>query len=99
MKTLQHHLVAVTFALLFLGVPLSAAPPKSLTITLFYTTAETTTSALVAWNTNLPSDSLLQYSTTNPIPADAPQLYRPSQVTYREFQLDGLAPGTLYYFK
>ena len=54
--------------------------------------------ALVARNTNLPSYSLLQYSTTTPIPAYAPKLYRPEQVTYRQFELDGLTPFTREYF-
>jgi hypothetical protein len=68
-------------------------------ITLVYTTAETTTTAAVVWNTNVASDSRLQYSTTNPIPASAPTLYSASQVTYHEFELSGLTPGTLYYYR
>jgi Purple acid Phosphatase, N-terminal domain len=76
-----------------------AAGPPHLAITLVYATAETTTSAAVAWNTNLASDSLLQYSTASPVPASAPTLYSPAQVTYHEFDLTGLTPGTLYHFK
>jgi hypothetical protein len=78
----------------------AGAPPKrALRITLVYTTAETTTSAAVVWNTNVPSDSLLQYSTSHPVPASAPTVYGASQVTYHDIPLAGLTPGTLYYFK
>lgn len=81
-----------------LGVPLAAAPRRP-TITLVYTTAETTTSALVAWNTNIASDSLLQYSTGNPVSPDAPRVYRAAPVIVHEVELKGLTPGTLYYFR
>lgn len=76
-----------------------AAPRRALRITQIYATAETTTSAEVVWNTNVASDSLLQYSTSNPVPASAPTLYSASQVTYHDFELAGLTPGNLYYFK
>lgn len=91
--------LVVTLALLLMTVSLSAAPVRKPTITLLYTTAETSTSAAVVWNTNYASDSFLQYSTSNPIPADAPQLFLPAQVTYHEFQLSELTPATLYYFR
>src|SRR5574341_1480287 len=73
--------------------------PRTLKITQIYTTAETTTSAAVVWNTNIASDSLLQYSTSNPVPAYAPQAYLASQVTFHDIELGGLTPATLYYFK
>src|SRR6266540_7303167 len=92
--------VFVLLALLLPAVPLSAAPGgRSPTITLVYTTAETTTSAAVVWNTNIASDSLLQYSLSNPIPANAPQVYVATAVTYHEIDLTGLTPGSLYYFR
>jgi hypothetical protein len=75
------------------------ARPRRPAITLVYTTAETSTSAAVVWNTNVASDSLLQYSTTNPIPPSAPSLYSADLATYHEFELTGLAPGTLYYYR
>jgi Purple acid Phosphatase, N-terminal domain len=86
-----------------LGVSISAAggapAPRKLRIIQVYTTAETSTSAAVVWNTNVASDSRVQYSTTDPVPPSAPTMYSPSQVTYHEFPLTGLLPGTLYYFK
>ena len=87
-------------AVLAVPAPAPAAPrPNVPTITLHYVTAETSTSATVAWNTNIAADSLLQYSTSNPIPPGAPQVYRPEPVTFREIELTGLAPATLYYYK
>jgi len=53
----------------------------------------------VVWNTNVASDSLLQYSTTHPIPAGAPRVYVPTPVTVHDIQLEGLTPGTLHYFR
>src|SRR6266540_1494591 len=97
MTMIQKSMV-VLLALLLPAVPLSAAP-RIPTITLLYTTAETTTSAAVVWNTNIASDSLLQYSLINPIPANAPQVYVATAVTYHEIDLTGLTPGTLYYFR
>ena len=101
-KTIYKHIV-FPLALALLGVSISGARvtagPKTLKIIQHYTTAETSTSAAVVWNTNTASDSLVQYSTTNPIPASAPTLYSASQVTYHEFQLAGLNPGTLYFYK
>jgi hypothetical protein len=91
--------IVVAVALALLAVPLSAAPARSLAITLHYTTAETSTSAAVVWNTNLASDSLLQYSTTTPIPADAPRIYVATPATYHEVQLAGLTPATLYHYR
>jgi len=99
-----HKYIVVPLALASLAVSMSgaaviAAPPKALKITQVYTTEETTTSASVVWNTNTASDSLLQYSTSNPVPAFAPQVYSASQVTLHNIQLSGLTPGTLYHFK
>src|SRR5688500_7608113 len=76
-----------------------SAVPRRRTITLVDTTAETSTSAAVVWNTNVASDSLLQYSTTHPIPAGAPRVYVPTPVTVHDIQLEGLTPGTLHYFR
>jgi len=99
MTMIQKSMV-VLLALLLPAVPLSAAPGgRSPTITLVYTTAETTTSAAVVWNTNIASDSFLQYSLSNPIPANAPQVYVATAVTYHEIDLTGLTPGSLYYFR
>jgi hypothetical protein len=85
-----------------LGVSMSGAAGAPATrgprIIQVYATAETATSAEVVWNTDVASDSLLQYSTINPVPASAPTLYSASQVTYHDFELAGLTPGTLYYF-
>src|SRR5918999_1744719 len=91
--------VAGALTLPLLGVSMMAAPARAPKITLVYTTAETSTSAVVVWNTNSASDSLLQYSTSNPVPASAPQVYVPTQVTYREIPLSGLTPGTVYYYR
>jgi hypothetical protein len=86
-----------------LGVSMSgaagASAPRKLRITQVYTTAETTTSATVVSNTSVASDSVLQYSTSNPIPASAPTLPSASQVTYHDIPLTELTPGVLYYFK
>jgi hypothetical protein len=75
------------------------AAARRLTIIQTYATAETANSVEVVWNTNLASDSLLQYSTTYPIPPTAPRLYSASQVTYHDFELSGLTPATLYFYK
>jgi hypothetical protein len=92
----------VLLALAWLAAPVSvavAAASQAPTITQSYSTAETTTSAAVAWNTNVASDSRIQYSKTNPIPSSAPQLYSAAQVTYHEFSLSGLTPGGRYYYR
>lgn len=98
-----HKYIVVVFALASLGVSMSGAlvmaAPKLPKITQIYTTSETTTSAAVVWNTNTASDSLLQYSTSNPVPAFAPQVYSAGHVTLHDIQLSGLTPGTLYFFK
>jgi hypothetical protein len=98
--TMIQRSIVVLLALPLLGGSLSAAPGgRTPTITQLYTTAETTTSAAVVWNTNIASDSLLQYSLSNPIPANAPQVYVATAVTYHEIDLTGLTPGSLYYFR
>lgn len=95
-----HRSVVVPFTFAVLAAPLSAAPrPHVPTITLLYTTAETSTSAAVVWNTNIASDSRLQYSTSTPIPPGAPQIYDAAKVTYHDFELSGLTPATLYYYR
>ena len=94
-----HRSVIPFLASSLLGAPLSAAPAKVPKITLVYTTAETSTSASVVWNTNIASDSLLQYSDISPIPPNAPRIYQATQVTYHDFELTGLTAGTLYYYK
>jgi hypothetical protein len=94
----MQRLINVPLALVLLAASMSAAPVRAPKITLNYTTAETSTSAAVVWNTNVNSDSLLQYSTTNPVPASAPQVYVATQVTYHEIPLSGLTPGTVYYY-
>jgi hypothetical protein len=98
-----HKYIVVTLMAGSLGASTSgaagAAPPRKLTIIQVYATAETTTSAAVVWNTNVASDSRVQYSTINPIPPSAPTMYSPNQVTYHDFPLTELVPGTFYYFK
>src|ERR1044072_7966216 len=105
MKLIKHKLaihkyIASVMSLLLSGVSLSAAPQaRAPKITLVYTTAETSSSAEVVWNTNTASDSLLQYSTSNPVPAGAAQVYVPTLVTTHEIPLAGLTPGTVYYYR
>lgn len=94
-----HKYLVVTLAFPLLGMSMSAAPVRAPKITQVYATAETSTSASVIWNTNTASDSLLQYSTNNPVPANATQVYLPSQVTLHDVPLSGLTPGTLYFYK
>ena len=92
--------LAVVVVLASLGVSASGPPGRrSVTIVQSYATAETTTTASVVWNTSIAADSLIQYSTSTPIPASAPTLYSAALATYHEFPLARLAPGTLYYFK
>jgi hypothetical protein len=91
--------ISVPLAFVLLAVSMSAAPARAPRITLVSSTAETSTSAVVSWNTNTASDSLLQYSTSNPVPASAPQVYRATQVTAHDIPLSGLTPGTLYFYK
>ena len=91
---------AIALALLAMGGPLAAAPARRApVITLLYTTAETSTSAAVVWNTSIASDSLVRYGTSAPLPADAPRVYSAAQVTVHDVQLEGLAPGTLYHYE
>ena len=94
-----HKCIVVLLALPLSGVSLLAAPAKTPKITLIYSTAETSSSVEVVWVTNIASDSLLQYSTTNPVPPQATQVYLPAQVTLHEFPLAGLTPGTVYFYK
>lgn len=94
-----HKSIAVVLTLPLLGVSTFSAPARAPKITLVYATAETSSSAAVVWNTNTASDSLVQYGTSNPVPASAPQVYVPTQVTYHEIPLSGLTPGTLYFYK
>lgn len=76
-----------------------APAARKLQIVQVYATAETSTSTSVVWNTNIAADSLIQYSTSTPIPASAPALHSAAQATYHEVPLGGLEPGALYYFK
>jgi hypothetical protein len=94
-----HKFVALLLAILLFAASVLSAPARAPRITLVYTTAETSTSAAVVWNTNTASDSLLQYSTSNPVPASAPQMYLGAQVTYHEIPLSGLTPGTVYFYR
>jgi hypothetical protein len=97
--TAVYRYIVVMLALPLAGVSLSAAPARAPKITLVYATAETSSSAEVVWTTNTASDSLLQFSTSNPVPAQATQIYLPAQVTLHEIPLAGLTPGTLYFYK
>lgn len=94
-----HKCIAVMLSFFLWGVSMSAAPAKAPRITQVYATAETSMSAEVIWNTSTASDSLLQYSTINPVPAQAPQIYLGNHVTTHEIPLTGLTPGTTYYFR
>lgn len=91
--------IVVVLALCLSGIPLSAAPARAPQITLVYTTAETSSSAEVVWNTSTASDSLLQYSTSSPVPTGAAQVYVSTQVTTHEIPLAGLTPGTVYFYR
>jgi hypothetical protein len=97
MRRIQKHLAVVIFFPL-LGVSILGAP-RTLRIILAYATAETSNSATVVWNTNISADSLLQYSTINPVPATAQQIYSANQVTLHEIRLTALTPGTQYFYK
>src|SRR5215203_4907891 len=94
-----HKYFIVPLALPLLGISLSAAPARSPKITQVYATAEAATSVSVVWNTNTASDSLLQYSTSNPVPVNATQVYLATAVTLHDIPLAGLTPGTLYFYK
>ena len=95
------HRLAAASALGFhlLAGPAEAVRPRLPIITQLYTTAETSTSATVVWNTNVAADSLLHYGTSLPLPPGAPHVYRPAPVTVREIELTGLTPATLYHFR
>ena len=58
MRRLQKYLAA-SLVVPFLAVSILSAP-RTLKITQFYATAETTNSVTVVWNTNIAADSLLQ---------------------------------------
>lgn len=94
-----HKYLGVPLTLPLLVVSMSGAPSRAPKITQAYSTAETSTSAAVVWNTNVASDSLLLYSTSNPVPANAPQVFSANPVTVHDFTLTGLTPGTLYYYR
>lgn len=94
-----HKYLVVPLAVPLLGASILAAPARAPKITQVYTTAETSTSAEVIWTTSTGADSLLQYSTSNPVPASAPQIYMGSQVTAHQVQLAGLTPATVYFYK
>ena len=97
-KRRLHTYLLIPVALCLVGST-SPGPARAPVITLYYATAETSTSAEVYWNTNIASDSLLQYSTINPVPAQAPQIYLPAEVTLHEISLSGLTPATQYFYK
>src|SRR5688572_14422566 len=94
-----HKPIALLAALVLFGPSVLSAPAKAPKITLVYATAETSTSAAVVWNTNTASDSLLQYSTSSPIPGNAPQVYVATPVTLHNIPVAGLTPGALYFYK
>src|SRR5688572_25158798 len=98
LRAFQKHVVG-PLTIPLLSVSIFAAPAKAPKITQVYVTAETATSASVIWNTNTAADSLLQYSTSNPVPANAPQVYVPTPVTFHEIPLAGLTPGTVYFYR
>jgi Lactonase, 7-bladed beta-propeller len=81
-----------------LGTSIMSAP-RALRITQLYATSDTANSATVVWNTNVAADSLLQYSTVNPVPAGATQIYSANQLTVHEIPLAGLTPATVYFYK
>lgn len=91
--------IVITLALSLSGVSLAAPQARAPQITLVYTTAETSSSAEVVWNTSTASDSLLQYSTISPVPAGAAQVYIPTAVTVHEIPLAGLTPGAVYFYR
>jgi len=91
--------IVVVLALCMSGVSVASPPARAPQITLVYATAETSSSAEVVWNTSTASDSLLQYSTSSPVPAGAAQVYVSTQVTTHEIPLAGLTPGTVYYYR
>jgi len=97
-KTIQKFIV-ILLALPLQGVSMAAAPAKAPKITQVYATAETSTSASVIWNTSTTADSLLQYSTSNPVPANATQVYTGTPVTLHNIPLAGLTPGTIYFYR
>lgn len=94
-----HKCIALMLALFLSDASVFSAPARAPRITLFYTTAETSTSVAVVWNTNTASDSLVQYSTSNPVPGSAPQVYVGTHATYHEIPLSGLTPATLYFYR
>ena len=94
-----HKCIALMLSLSVSAMSTSAAPAKAPKITQVYATAETSMSAQVVWNTSTASDSLLQYSTSNPLPANATQVYLGTAVTFHEIPLAGLTPGTTYFYK
>jgi hypothetical protein len=98
LKTIQKFLI-IPLTLPLLGVSMSAAPTRAPKITQVYATAETSSSASVIWNTSTAADSLLQYSTSNPVPSNATQVFIATQVSVHNIPLTGLTPGTVYFYK
>lgn len=90
---------AALLAIPVLAASIGAAPPKAPKISQIYVTAETATTVEVVWNTTTAADSLLQYSTINPVPAQATQIYLASQATLHEIPLVTLTPGTTFFYK
>src|SRR5712664_2261710 len=72
-------------------------PPTTLVITNIQTGPVTTSSSQIAWTTNIPADSSVDYGTTiafgNSTPVDS------GMVTSHQMTLSGLAAGTTYYYQ
>ena len=72
-------------------------PPSTLVITNVQSGSVTTSSSQVAWATNVPADSSVDYGTTpafgNKTPVDS------VMVTTHQVTLSGLAAGTTYYYQ
>src|SRR6267154_1212412 len=72
-------------------------PPSSLDITNVQAAPATTSTAQIAWTTNVPADSSVDYGTSTSYGSSTP--IDSTMVTSHQVTLSGLAAGTTYYYQ
>src|SRR5713226_10323741 len=75
----------------------NTTPPSTLVIMNVQSGSVTTSSSQVAWTTNVPADSSVDYGTTTAYGTSTP--VDSGMVTSHQMMLSGLAAGTTYYYQ